>query len=85
MPPVAFFSHGAVYTHNPRGAAARVQSAGPAAAANRPTRPNREPNGQPNRAERNTTNAELGVVRSGHPPAAEGRDGETRASAVCPV
>ena len=55
MPPVAFFSHGAVYTHNPRGAAARVQSAGPAAAANRPTRPNRErsnrtaPNGTPQR------------------------------------
>ena len=38
---------------------------------------------KPNRAERNTTTyAELGVVRSGHPPAAEGRDGETRASAV---
>ena len=84
MPPVAFFSHGAVYTHNPRGAAARVQSAGPAAAANRPTRPNRERRStEPRRTEHH--NAELGPrsrVRFGHPPAAEGRDGETRASAV---
>ena len=61
MPPVAFFSHGAVYPHNPR-ATGRARARRGGACSERgpgrrgelgPTRPNRERS--PNRAERNAT------------------------------